>query len=125
MIGQEKLIKQLNNFTYNSIPRTLWFVGAFGCGKHTLVDMLSTNFNVGIKHISNKLSYEKIIEFSLDPTPYIYLVDKELNPIEQNSLLKFIEEPPETARIIIPTNPVSQQLINHSQPLRLRFFAIL
>ena len=28
-------------------------------------------------------------------------------------------------RIIIPTNPVSQQLINHSQPLRLRFFAIL
>jgi len=103
MIGQINLIEKLNNFTYETLPQTIMFVGKKGCGKHTVINMLSTKFNVEIKNISNKLNYEQVIEYNLNVNPCFYLIDKKLNINEQNSLLKFIEEPPTISKIIILT----------------------
>lgn len=110
MIGQTNLLAQLNSYTYETLPKTMLFVGPFGCGKHTVVGMLSTKFKLNIKNISNKLTYEQIVEFLLDTEPYLYLIDKELTLLEQNSLLKFIEEPPITAHIVILTESTSNLL---------------
>ena len=103
MIGQEKLLKSLKTFTSESFPQSSIFVGENGCGKHTIVSMLSTEFNKSVVNISDKLTYEKIVSLFLEVEPHIYLIDKEMSYLEQNSLLKFIEEPPQNSNIIILT----------------------
>ena len=101
MIGQIKLLEQFNTFTFENLPQTIMLVGESGCGKHTLISMLSAKFSVGIENISDKLTYEKIVDLFLNPNPMFYVVDKDTTPQEQNALLKFIEEPPAIAKIVL------------------------
>ena len=103
MIGQTKLLNELNNYTLETFPKASLFVGENGCGKHMVVDMLSTKFNRSVVNMADKLTYEKIVELFLETIPHIYIVDKELSDSEQNSLLKFIEEPPQNALVMILT----------------------
>lgn len=103
MIGQTKLIEQLNKFDFLSLPQTILFVGEEGCGKHTVVSMLTAKFNVKLNDITKKLNYEQITEFFLNSDPCIYLIDgtSTISSNEQNALLKFIEEPPTFCKIFL------------------------
>lgn len=101
MIGQKNLIEQFNTFTFETLPTTMLLVGEKGCGKHTLMGMLSAKFSIDFENISDKLTYEKIVDLFLNPLPKFYVIDKDMTVAEQNSLLKFIEEPPITAKIFI------------------------
>ena len=101
MIGQTELISKFNTFTWETLPKTIMLVGELGCGKHTFVSMLSLQYSVPIENISAKLTYEKISDLFLEVFPKIYIIDGQPTLAEQNSLLKFIEEPPTTAKIII------------------------
>ena len=101
MIGQKNLIEQFNTFTFETLPTTMLLVGEKGCGKHTLMGMLSAKFSIDFENISDKLTYEKIVDLFLNPLPKFYVIDKDMSISEQNSLLKFIEEPPKTAKVFI------------------------
>lgn len=101
MVGQKRLLKIFDDFTFESIPKTMMLVGEYGCGKHSLVGLLSTKFNCHIQNISDKLTYEKISNLYISALPAIYLIDSVLTIPQQNSLLKFIEEPPKNSIVIL------------------------
>ena len=105
--GQDKLLNRINKFDYTSFPQASIFEGTTGCGKHTLVEYLSDKFNIPIEDISGKISNDMIMDIYTKPNPTLYIIDMlQLNKskridIVQNSLLKFIEEPPTNSKVII------------------------
>ena len=105
--GQDKLLDRINKFDYDSFPQASIFEGTTGCGKHTLVEYLSDKFHVPIEDISGKISNDMIMDIYTKPNPTLYVIDMpQLNKskridIVQNSLLKFIEEPPTNSKVII------------------------
>lgn len=105
--GQDKLLDRINKFDYDTFPQASILEGTTGCGKHTLVEHLSTKFNIDIEDISSKISNDMIMDIYTNPNPTLYVIDmvqlsksKRID-IVQNSLLKFIEEPPTNSKIII------------------------
>lgn len=105
--GQDKLLNRINKFDYTSFPQASIFEGTIGCGKHTIVSYLSDKFNIPIEDISGKISNDMIMDIYTKPNPTLYIIDMlQLNKskridIVQNSLLKFIEEPPTNSKVII------------------------
>lgn len=106
--NQEKLVNQLFTYTLTDLPSTIWLQGDIGCGKHTLINDLAQKHEVQIEDVSTKLSFDNIMEMYSNPNMIFYIIDfitidtKKSNSI-QNSILKFIEEPPENARLFILT----------------------
>ena len=105
--GQDKLLDRINKFNYETFPQASIIEGTTGCGKHTLVNYISDRFNVPIEDISGKVSNDMIMDIYTKPNPTLYVIDMlQLNKskridIVQNSLLKFIEEPPTNSKVII------------------------
>ena len=105
--GQDKLLNRINKFDYTSFPQASIFEGTIGCGKHTIVGYLSDKFNIPTEDISGKISNDMIMDIYTNPNPTLYIIDMlQLNKskridIVQNSLLKFIEEPPTNSKVII------------------------
>ena len=105
--GQDKLLDRINKFNYETFPQSSIIEGTTGCGKHTLVNYISDKFNVPIEDISGKISNDMIMDIYTKPNPTLYVIDMlQLNKskridIVQNSLLKFIEEPPTDSKVII------------------------
>lgn len=105
--GQDKLLDRINKFNYETFPQASIIEGTTGCGKHTLVEYLSDKFNIPIEDISGKISNDMIMDIYTKPNPTLYVIDMlQLNKskridIVQNSLLKFIEEPPTNSKVII------------------------
>lgn len=105
--GQDKLLDRINKFNYETFPQSSIIEGTTGCGKHTLVNYISDKFNVPIEDISGKISNDMIMDIYTKPNPTLYVIDmfqltksKRID-IVQNSLLKFIEEPPTNSKVII------------------------
>ena len=95
MIGQSKLQSKLQAHIDNgTLPRTLLFEGARGCGKHTLCNELAAKLNLVIEDITDRLTLDTLQDIMLRPSPYIYIIDcSKLSVKEQNVILKFLEEP--------------------------------
>lgn len=116
MIGQEKLLERLSKFNYETFPQTSLFVGDVGCGKRTLVKELSNKFNVQTKDITNDISNDTILDSYITSLPVIYVINiQEATQLKriinlQNSILKFIEEPPTQSKIILLITNLSQLL---------------
>lgn len=102
MIGQEKIISKLFSYSLDKLPRTIMLLGERGCGKHTLVNEVSTHFNLEIEDITNSLNLETINDIYTRPLPKFYLIDTTLiNEKQQNVILKFLEEPSKSTYIIL------------------------
>lgn len=108
--GQDKLISAINELTLDTFPRSLLLEGPQGCGKSVLVQYISQHLGISIIDISEKLTFEDILEYSLRSDPYVYLIDKKLSIKEQNTILKFLEEPPSNAIIIIECQNINSML---------------
>lgn len=102
IIGQEKLLNIVNTFLDSSnLPQSILFIGDKGCGKHTIASYIASSLNLELQDISQKISDEYISDIYLSVTRYIYLLDFSCISFKnQNSLLKFIEEPPKNCYII-------------------------
>lgn len=116
MIGQSKLLDRIHIFTYDTFPQASLFVGEYGCGKHTLLNEISAQLNTPIKDITLDISNELLMDLCIASMPSIYLIDivkasasKKLIPL-QNSILKFLEEPPQYAKIVLLCESTSQIL---------------
>lgn len=102
MIGQEKILSMINNSTLDTFPNSLILLGEKGSGKHSLTNLISEHLHLQIVDISEKLTQEMIDEIYMKPEPYIYVISSDkLNIKNQNSILKFLEEPLKNSYIIL------------------------
>lgn len=102
MVGQDKLVGHLFSQDIQYSPKTMLFLGEYGCGKHTLAKEYAERFGLEYMDVSEGLSADSIAEYQARPVPTLYLIDaSSLTEKVQNSMLKFIEEPGDFAHIII------------------------
>ena len=102
MIGQVNLQKKLNSYDYSTLPQSIMIEGGRGCGKHLLLNELCIRLGVESENITKNLDYEYLSQLFSRVNPIIYVVDgSDIQAKEQNALLKFLEEPPEIAKVII------------------------
>lgn len=100
--GQEKICNKIDRLNLDSFPRSLMLVGARGAGKHLLVDYISKKFNLAVIDITTTLDQESIEELYNRVEPYLYIIRaNELTVKEENTILKFIEEPLKNSYIIL------------------------
>lgn len=99
MIFYEDKVKSL---FVDDFPRTLLLVGECGCGKHSLVDIISKKFLMGVEDITDSISVELIDDITLRVEPKIYLIDCDSISVgKENVILKFLEEPLKNSYIIL------------------------
>lgn len=103
MIGQRELRDSLQKLIDAQIlPRTILFEGPWGCGKHTLVYELAQHLDLPYKDITHNLNLETLESIQLAPLPCVYIIDASRISIkEQNTILKFLEEPLKTSYICV------------------------
>lgn len=94
ILGQEKLIQQIDKFSLQTMPKTLLLLGPRGSGKHLIVEYISEHLGIPITAITEKTSAEELAVYSLAQAPSIFLIDcSTVIAKQQNQFLKFIEEP--------------------------------
>jgi DNA polymerase III delta prime subunit len=86
-------------------------LGEKGCGKHTVLNMLSEKLCLQVVDITKNLNFEYIMELQQKPEPYIYVISaNELTVKSQNAMLKFIEEPLKNSFIVVLAESQNQLL---------------
>lgn len=102
IVGQTKICNKIDSLTLDQFPRSLMLVGAKGSGKHLLVDYIANKFNLQVIDITTELTQETIEELYNRVEPYLYIIKaNELSVKEENTILKFIEEPLKNSYIIL------------------------
>lgn len=101
-IGQAKLRATLESYTINTLPQTLLFLGEDGCGKKSLIKELANRLGLSLIKLTEKIEPEVLVEYQQRPIKSLYLIDLgNFTEKEQNSLLKFIEEPSNTVYVAL------------------------
>lgn len=104
MIGQERLLQLLDNYTIKTFPRSSLFVGPKGCGKHTVVKYISSKLKIDVVDITEIFSKDVIDQLYQEVNCKIYLLDlTSLDVRKQNIFLKFLEEPLQNAFVVLLT----------------------
>ncbi len=108
MIGQENILKVLEEMESVSDQQFYIIIGPVGHGKKTLAKEIArvknANFylvqNSGVESIRNMMT-----EAQRRDEPTLYCIDgnQMLNQFTQNALLKFAEEPPKNAFLVVTT----------------------
>jgi hypothetical protein len=94
LIGQNKLIEKLNNYSLDTLPKSILFLGPTGSGRKTIIKNLADRLNLEVVYVSEKVDAEKIIEYQQSITKKLYVIDlNEFTEKQQNQFLKLIEEP--------------------------------
>ena len=102
ILGQEKICFNIDNLTLDTFPRSLMLVGLKGSGKHLIVDYISKKFNLSVIDITTSLDQESIEELYNRVEPYLYIIrTSELTVKDENTILKFIEEPLKNSYIVL------------------------
>ncbi len=102
MIGQNKLLNKIANLSIDSMPRTTLILGEYGCGKHTLVNVIKDKLNLPLNDITNSVNLDTIVDIYNNPNPTMYLIDiSKLDIREENVILKLIEEPLKQSILIL------------------------
>lgn len=102
IIGQEKICTRIEKSTLDSFPRSLMLVGQRGGGKHLICNYIASKFNLTILDITDSLNVETIDEIYNRVEPYLYTIRiNEISIKEQNTILKFLEEPLKNSFIVL------------------------
>lgn len=107
MIGQKELFDRLDKYDLNTLPKSNLVIGEYGCGKHSFINFVCNKFKLEYIDITNELSNEFILDLYTNSQPSLYVIDiNELSKKsryinKENSILKFVEEPPINAYIFI------------------------
>lgn len=101
IFGQEKLCNKILNLSIATFPHTLMLVGDKGSGKSLLVEFISNTLQLDVITM-NEFNADLLLDIQISSTPKIY-VFSDLTIKEQNSLLKFFEEPNNQIFIILLT----------------------
>ena len=114
MIGQKKLLDKISNIdSLDKISKSIIIQGNKGSGRHTFIKELFGKFSLEILDVDFELSVDDIYSTSI-PKVYLIDIDKlgEERRIErfQNTILKFLEEPPMFAWVVIITEDIESLL---------------
>lgn len=100
MIGQERLRRAIGSM--DPFPRASMFIGERGCGKHTLARETAGNLGMEAEDLTESASLEAFDAIASCPFPRAYLLNlSEMDERRQNILLKFVEEPPAGAYVML------------------------
>lgn len=123
IIGQDKLLANIDRLSIENFPRTLLLVGEVGSGKHLFCSYIQNKLSFPLIDISTSLSLETIEQAMLRVEPVIYLIDTQNISIkEENIMLKFLEEPLKNTYIILlctSTNLLLPTVVNRCRVWRL------
>lgn len=115
MIGQQKIINQIDKLIQSGFPRFIIITGAKGQGKKTLANYISKQLKYLMVISDVKIdSIREIIDLAYKQTePIIYLIpDADKMSIgAKNSMLKVIEEPPNSAYFILTLESIENTLL--------------
>jgi len=105
MIGQHKLISELNVYTTETLPQAIMLLGPRGCGKHTLAANLAERLEIELLNVDPNIEPDELLEYQLWPNMRLYVLDfTDLLEKQQNKFLKFLEEYRENVRIVVLAN---------------------
>lgn len=109
--GQDKLIQQLSALTLDNFPHSLILEGKSGCGKTTFCEEIGKQLNLSVVDITEQLTQEYLELFLTSPNPALYVVKgNSISIKDQNTLLKFLEEPTKSVFVIITVTDKSYLL---------------
>lgn len=117
--GQEKICNRIASLTIDSFPRSLMLVGPRGSGKHLLCTEIAQKFKLLTRDITKELTLENIEEMYNRVEPYLYVISiNSISVKEENTILKFLEEPLKNAFIVLiaeTDNGILQTILNRCQ----------
>lgn len=100
--NQRRLNEILENLTMETLPRSLILLGDRGCGKRTFVNEISNKLSMDVVDISENLTLETIYFANSGVKPTIYTINaSDITIKEENTILKFLEEPLDNSYIVI------------------------
>lgn len=114
MIGQDIFYRRLRNYRLKTFPKSNLFIGSNGCGKHLFIKEICQRFNISHIDITDNISKDTIDDLYIKSIPVAYCINlikltettRYIN--KENTLLKFIEEPPLNSIIFILAEYESQ-----------------
>lgn len=119
MIGQDKLVNQINKFSIDTLPHAIILNGEHGCGKHMLINYIANKFNLNHIDITDMIDKDMLFEIYTMVNKCIYIINADVLTLKsQNTVLKFVEEPPVNAFIIFTTehkNTIISTILNRCQ----------
>lgn len=102
VIGQEKLVKTLESYTLQTLPKAMFFLGPSGCGKGWIAARLAESLDLDRENIDADTPTEKLMEYYQCPIPKMYIINlKDIDEKHQNRFLKFIEEPSSNMFVVV------------------------
>lgn len=102
IIGQTRLVAQVLNYTFETMPSTLLLLGEAGCGKTYITQKLAKQLGLDIVVLNSQTTAEELLAYSQAAVPALYHLDlSQTTEKAQNKFLKFIEEPPSTIKVIL------------------------
>lgn len=94
LLGQDKIVAQIDAISIDSWPSTVCVLGDYGCGKHLLTDYIAEKFNLPKLDITKDLTQDIVNAISINNTPTLYCINADKITVkQQNMILKLIEEP--------------------------------
>ena len=110
--SQNHIYQFLERKTRDTFPRALLLIGESGCGKHHVCDLIKNKLNLDMQDISENLNFDFLMQLYERPQPYIYIIEaSKISVKEQNTILKFIEEPLKNSYIVILAENSNQLLL--------------
>lgn len=104
IVNQDRILDYINSKSIDTLPKTILLEGKSGSGRHTIAKYIADKFNLIINDISECITLDTINEAYLKIEPYLYIIDcNKLSNKNENTLLKFLEEPLKNSFIILIT----------------------
>ena len=106
MIGQSKLLSKIDSYNLSTFPNTILITGEEGSGKHLVASYIANRFNYPLVDITKVIDNEVIENIYRSVSVNFYLIDldeltEKFAEKNQNTILKFIEEPLKNSFIIL------------------------
>ena len=102
VVGQEKLVKTLEGYTIQTMPKAMLFLGPAGCGKGWIAARFAEFLGLDRETVPADATPELLMEYFQCPIPKIYILSlKDIDEKHQNKFLKFIEEPSSNMFIVV------------------------
>lgn len=128
MVGQHKLKSLVDSIELDKFPHVVLLVGDAGAGKRTFIkDKIEPKLGLSCVDITSSITFEGIENIYLSPIPSLNTINLDLlSDKKLNVLLKFLEEPPELAYIILLStniNNIIPTVLNRCQVWRLEEYS--
>lgn len=128
MLGQDRLLSLIDSYTIDTFPNSFILLGEYGSGRHTILNSISTKFNLQNKDITDSINYETIEDIKITPIPSLFVIDiSKINIKEQNIILKILEEPNKNiffGLVVENINLVLETVKNRCQIFKLQPYSI-